>query len=77
MSHRLENEMRRDRFGLTPRHRASPYGEVPVKVAGESYREFTRWLDDELNELVARWKHASGPGGRRRARSRRRLAKPK
>jgi len=69
--------MRRDRFGLSPRHRASPYGDVPVKVASESYQEFTRWLDDELNKLVARWAHVSAPGARRRARTRRRFAKPK
>lgn len=69
--------MRRDRFGLSPRRRASPYGDVPVKVASESYREFTRWLDDELKKLVARWAHASAPKASRPAPSRRRFVKPR
>ena len=73
----VENEMRRDRFGLSPRRRASPYGDVPVKVASESYQEFTRWLDRELEELVARWAHVAAPKASRRAPSRRRFVKPK
>jgi len=77
MTLRLENEMRRDPFGLSPRRRASPYGDVPVKVASESYQEFTRWLDHELEELVARWTHVSAPKPSRRASSRRRFVKPR
>ena len=77
MTLRLENEMRRDRFGLSPRRSASPYGDVPVKVASESYQELTRWLDRELEELVARWAHVAAPKASRRAPSRRRSVKPK
>ena len=69
--------MRRDPFGLSPRRRASPYGDVPVKVASESYQEFTRWLDHELGELVARWAHVSAPKPSRRGPSRRRFVKPR
>ena len=77
MTLRLENEMRRDRFGLSPRRSASPYGDVPVKVASESYQELTRWLDRELEELVARWAYVAAPKASRRAPSRRRFVKPK
>jgi len=77
MTLRLENEMRRDPFGLSPCRRASPYGDLPMKVASESYQEFTRWLDHELEELVARWAHVSAPKASRRAPSRRRFVKPR
>ena len=69
--------MRPDRFGSNPRRRASPYGDVPVKVASEPYQEFTRWLDRELEQLVARWAHAAAPNASPRRSSRCRFAEPK
>ena len=73
----VEKEMRRESFGRTPRRRANPYGHVPVKVASESYQEFTRWLDRELEQLVARWAYVAAPNASSRPSSQRRFVKPR
>jgi hypothetical protein len=65
-----------ERFGQRPRRRGNPYGDVPVEVASESYQEFTRWLDRELEELTARWAHLAAPNAWSRPTFRRRLVKP-
>jgi hypothetical protein len=53
------------------------YGHVPVETVSESYQKFTRWLDRELESLVARWAHLAAPKRPRRDRARFRVAKPK
>jgi hypothetical protein len=67
--------MKSDHFHLSLRRRACDDTEPPILVAGEAYREFTRWLDRELDTLVARWDHAAAPSARRRPRFRFRAAR--
>ena len=35
--------------------------DVPVKVRRGNFRQFSRWMDRQLGELVARWAHAAAP----------------
>ena len=35
--------------------------EVPIRVVGQSYREFAQWMDRESARLVTRWVHKSAP----------------
>jgi hypothetical protein len=52
--------------------------DVPIKVARGPYRRFTRWLDRELETLVAQWEHTAAPNALRSPPFRfRRTAKPK
>jgi hypothetical protein len=56
-----------------PDDRSHHASDVPVKVAIGSFRDFQRWIDKELDRLVAQWAHAaapiaSHPRGRRRFR---------
>ncbi len=69
--------MRRDNSPRRARRRASPYGDLQVKVASQSYQEFTRWLDGELEQLVARWKHVAAPSASRGRPARFRSPRPK
>ena len=41
---------------------------VPLPVAMRSYVRFSRWMDDELEKLVARWSHAAAPNASPRRR---------
>ena len=34
---------------------------VPLPVPMRSYVQFSRWMDRELEHLVARWSHAAAP----------------
>ncbi len=38
---------------------------VPVRVPLHPYMRFSRRLDGQLRELVARWEHTSSPNARR------------
>jgi hypothetical protein len=42
--------------------------DVPIRVRLLTYVEFTRWLDGELEKLVARWAGQAAPAARRRQR---------
>jgi hypothetical protein len=54
--------MTSDGFPLTGHSRKNhEENDVPVRVAFESYAQFDRWLDDELEKLVARWAHTAAP----------------
>jgi hypothetical protein len=45
--------------------------DVPVKVGRGPYRRFSRWIEEELLQLVARWAHTAAPiAGRGLTRSR-------
>ncbi|NUQ62656.1 MAG: hypothetical protein HUU20_09215 [Pirellulales bacterium] len=41
--------------------------DVPVKVAYESFVQFDRWLDSELEKLIAHWAHTAAPNALRHA----------
>jgi hypothetical protein len=57
--------MRRHRLDASPRGQRHEQADVPVKVDARSYRQFTRWLDRELDRLVARWAHQAVPNAAR------------
>ncbi len=44
-----------------PEERTHEPNDVPVKVAIGSFRQFQRWIDKELGQLVAQWSHAAAP----------------
>lgn len=68
--------MTTDGYSLTGNSRKNHEdSDVPVKVAYASYVQFDRWLDIELEKLVARWAHAAAPQALRIARGRDRGAK--
>lgn len=56
-----EEAMRRHPFEASPRGQLHDHADVPVNVDARSYRRFTRWLDGELDRLVARWAHLAVP----------------
>ena len=53
--------MRRHRFDTDPRGPQYDDADVPVNVDARAYRRFARWLDRELERLVARWAHLAVP----------------
>ena len=53
--------MRRHRFDANPVWQLAESIDVPVNVDARSYLRFTRWLDGELDRLVARWAHQAVP----------------
>ena len=69
--------MKGDKSDLGLRREAHDHGEVPLKVARRSYLRFTRWVDGELERLVARWVHAAAPSALGSPRFRFRTPKPK
>lgn len=40
---------------------ARDHWDVPVRVRLRPYVEFSRWMDGELEKLVARWVHTAAP----------------
>ena len=44
---------------------ARDYWDVPLKVRLRPYVKFIRRLDDDLEELVARWAHTAAPNAQR------------
>lgn len=62
---RGEEAMRRHRFDASPHRHLHDHADVPVQVDARSYRQFTRWLDRELDRLVARWAHRAVPNATR------------
>jgi len=55
----------------------SGHGQAESKllVKRAAYRRFSRWMDQQLAELVARWGHLATPNAARFARSARRRSK--
>ena len=49
---------------------ARHHWDVPVRVGLRPYVQFTRWMEGELEKLVAQWAHAAAPNtmGRRQRR---------
>ncbi len=43
--------------------------EAKLLVKRAAYRRFSRWMDQQLTELVARWGHLATPNARRFSRS--------
>jgi hypothetical protein len=68
--------MIRDEFDFS-RWEAHDHRDVLSKVAKRSYRKFSRWLDRELEQLVARWAHTAAPNAAFRWRLAFRSRKPK
>ena len=44
---------------------ARDHWDVPVRVRLRPYVEFIRWIDNELETLVARWAHTAAPNAMR------------
>ena len=59
------------------RREVHDHGDVAVRVAAPAYRRFNRWMDGELEALVARWVHAAAPNASRTINFRFRYGKPK
>jgi hypothetical protein len=49
--------------------------EAKLLVKRAAYRRFSRWMDQQLAELVARWGHLAAPNARRFSRSASRRSK--
>jgi hypothetical protein len=43
----------------------------------QPYREFSQWMDGELEKLVGRWKHLAAPNAERNSLLSNRTSKPK
>ncbi len=43
--------------------------DVPVRLPRESFREFSRRIDEQLARLVAQWAHTAAPAALRSTRS--------
>ena len=50
---------------------ARSHWDVPVRVGLRPYMQFNRWLDGELEKLVARWSHTAAPNAARFGRRKR------
>lgn len=69
--------MKSDKSDLGSHREMHEHSEVPLKVAGRSYRRFASWLDGEVNRIVARWAHNAAPNTLRSASFRIRCLKRK
>ncbi|OHB80739.1 MAG: hypothetical protein A2V98_18940 [Planctomycetes bacterium RBG_16_64_12] len=69
--------MKHHKHNLSPRWQSQELADVPVRVPAPSYRRFCRWLDGELDRLVARWAHAAAPSALYCPRFRSRFRAPK
>jgi hypothetical protein len=68
--------MRRPQTNLNHGHRSSAIETEVVRLTAaeeQALAEFGRWLDGELDQLVARWIHLAAPNAARRERATRRL----
>jgi hypothetical protein len=57
--------MKGDKSDLGSHWKMHEHSDVPLKVAGRSYRRFASWLDGQISRLVARWAHTAAPSTRR------------
>ena len=73
----MEKAMKSHKSDLSLGGEVRDEAEVPIKVAWGPYRRFTRWLDRELETLVARWEHTAAPNALRSPPFRFRTEKPK
>ncbi|MHC4398228.1 MAG: hypothetical protein ACYTG0_00955 [Planctomycetota bacterium] len=68
--------MKSDKFNADLCREMRDFSETPIRIARVPYQEFTRWMDGQLEELVARWAHLAAPNAARCPRFRFRTPRP-